>query len=172
MPLEENSHVVPHFKALINGQKLWGVQRFCSILRLWNALLKINILLNNWAKGPFSLATFVHGCTICERIKYIHFNFKSDFTKDCLESTDNSNRLAFELGIERIFHRVETLQKKSCKFQWQKFQSLRTYAWNVFNFFSFIFLVFYVFRVHFSHILKKIKEGVKKPFYKHILFWG
>ena len=36
-----------------------------STLRLWNTLLKISILLHKWAKGPFSLATFV--CTVRPR---------------------------------------------------------------------------------------------------------
>ena len=59
MPLEENPYIVPQLNALIIGQKLWSRQRRGSTLRLLNALLKISILLHEWAKGPFSLATSV-----------------------------------------------------------------------------------------------------------------
>ena len=55
----QNHFIVPHFKALIRGQNLWGWQRCGSTLRLWNALLKISILLHKWAKGPFSLSMCV-----------------------------------------------------------------------------------------------------------------
>ena len=33
-PLEENLYIVPHFKALISGQKLWGEQRCGSTISL------------------------------------------------------------------------------------------------------------------------------------------
>ena len=49
MLLEENPFIVPHLKALISGQKLWGGQWCGSILSLWNALLKISILLHKVA---------------------------------------------------------------------------------------------------------------------------
>ena len=46
MPLEENSYIVPHLKAPNSGQKLSGCG---SALSLWNALLKISILLHYMA---------------------------------------------------------------------------------------------------------------------------
>ena len=59
MPLEENPYIVPHFKALISGQKLWGGQRCSSTLSFWNALLKISILLHMEASDWFILSTSV-----------------------------------------------------------------------------------------------------------------
>ena len=56
MPLEENPYIVPHLKALIRCQKLWGGQRCGSTLSLWNALLKISILLHKMAYKVLSLA--------------------------------------------------------------------------------------------------------------------
>ena len=64
MPLEENPYIVPHFKALISSQNFWGGQRCGSTLSLPNVLLKITILLHNWASDWFhSLLTV-----------YLHFN--------------------------------------------------------------------------------------------------
>ena len=47
--LDENPFIVLHFKALISCQNFWGGQRFDSTLSLYNALLKISILLHNMA---------------------------------------------------------------------------------------------------------------------------
>ena len=60
MPLEENPYIVPHLKALIIGWKFWTRQKCGSIVSLWNALLKISILLHNMASGyeNLSLAIF------------------------------------------------------------------------------------------------------------------
>ena len=59
MSLEGNPFVVPHFKALISCQKFWVRQRCGSILRFWNALFKISILLHNMASDWFILSTAV-----------------------------------------------------------------------------------------------------------------
>ena len=51
MPLEENPYIVPHLKALISGEKFRDEQRCGSTLSLWNAFLKISILLHKMASG-------------------------------------------------------------------------------------------------------------------------
>ena len=48
MSLEEDLCIVPHLKAPISGQKLWGKQAEVSF---WNAILKISILLYKMASG-------------------------------------------------------------------------------------------------------------------------
>ena len=51
MLLEGNPFIVPHLKALISGQIFWDGQRWGSTLSLWNALLKISVLLHKMASG-------------------------------------------------------------------------------------------------------------------------
>ena len=67
MPLEENPYTVPHLKALNSGQNLWGGQRCGSTLSLWNALLKISILLHISRSQRFILNAFVLSS------KFLHF---------------------------------------------------------------------------------------------------
>ena len=77
MPLEENPYIVHHLKALDSGQKIWGGQSCGSSLSLWNALMKISILLYKMASDWFYVILAVFFCL-----------FMSDFKKEY--STDNS----------------------------------------------------------------------------------
>ena len=72
MPLEENPYIAPHFKALISCQKFGGLQRCGRTLSLWNALLKISILLHKMASGykVLSLAVHTYASSICLDKKY------------------------------------------------------------------------------------------------------